>query len=161
MAFFAKPRGARPLRGPRGFPPLWKCGRLPYEFPKLLEAILPVLLLIAETLRIEHQFPFGRHPPPLLAPKPSFDIGRHARTAGDVPAQDRLGGHLIDILTTRTAGADETPSELAFGDADLVIDYQHGYSRGMFPLRPLTDFIGHSNSLAIITRRLYLHTVFT
>ena len=39
--------------------------------------------------------------------------------------QYRLGGDLVDVLPAGAAGTDEAPVQLAVGDADVIVDFEH------------------------------------
>src|SRR4029077_10049417 len=63
---------------------------------------------------------------PLKRAQPRLDLRRHAAALLHVPAQDRLGGDLVDVLSAGTAGARETPGEFFVGDTDTLVDFEHG-----------------------------------
>src|SRR5207244_6458711 len=96
--------------------------RQSHQFAQLVETILPIAFLIAETLRGEDQVSFAGDAPMLLHKQPLLDVGGQARASYDVPTKHRLGGDLVDVLSPRPAAADEAPLELVVGDGEPVID---------------------------------------
>lgn len=72
----------------------------------------------------------------LLLSQSALDVIGETRTGNNTPSQDSLGCDFVDVLTTRSTRAHETPGEFLIGDADAIVDFKHEE-----PLEPLvSDF---------------------
>ena len=94
-----------------------------------LPAVVDVLGLIAEALALDDQLPLGGDAPPLPA-QPLPHVRRERRVGGEVPVQDRLARHLVDVLTARPAGTGEGEDQLPVGDLEGVGDFHEAIVAG-------------------------------
>ncbi len=93
---------------------------------QLFQAILAIAPLIARQFGSKNQLALGRDPGRESFAKSGFDfVGNTGRTC-QIPAEDGLGGDLVDVLSSWTARAGKTPLEFVERNADGGIDFEHG-----------------------------------
>src|SRR6266849_176887 len=100
-------------------------GRPSDQFDQAVERVLAVALLGAVALRGDHQHALARQSPAGQPFKPSAHIVGQALRAAHVEAKLHRARELVDILPTRSRGADEPLLELALVDADALVYSNH------------------------------------
>src|SRR5262249_36261805 len=130
MSLVRQPALLGPPRRPRFLAGLRHDRRLQHPLAQLLKAVLAIAILVAVALRRDGPPGVRGDAPMLLGAEPRLDVVGEAGTVGDIPAEDRLGRHLVDVLPPWPAGAHEAPVELFFGNPDCLTDLQHRSSLG-------------------------------
>jgi hypothetical protein len=102
---------------------LWGLQGLQDHLPKPVTTIFDIPALIPKPLSLDQQLAFRRYPSVLLATQAQPHIGWQASVGRHVPAQRRLAGDFIDVLTARTAGAGKGPGQFVIRDVEAVGDF--------------------------------------
>jgi hypothetical protein len=89
--------------------------------------------LVAVALGGDDQLPGGGDPPALPGAQAGLGLVGQRGVVGQVPAQDGLGGDLVDVLPARAARADKGPIQLVVGDVDLIVNRRHGPTHSKEP----------------------------
>src|SRR5581483_10606714 len=104
---------ARWLRGPAR---LRRVQRLQHHLPQLLPAVLDVYPLVARPLTLNDQPSLRRETAALQGAQALLHVVGQRRVGGQVPVQDRLARHLVDVLSPGPAGAREREVQLVVGN---------------------------------------------
>src|SRR5262245_37550040 len=100
--------------------------RLKQHGPQFLKAVLAVAILVAILLTADNKGSILGEESLMLQCDSRLDRIRNSGRCRETPKQDRLGGHLIDVLATGAAGSRELPDQLRFRDLNLAVDDEHG-----------------------------------
>lgn len=118
MLFGGQPASAGGACGPGRQAAPWPFRRPPDQDGQTVKGVLAVLLPAAESLGIDDQHPIAGDPPAgdSLQPTPGF-VGQGAGP-GNVKAKLNGSGNLVDMLSARPGGSNETLPDFVFVDGD-------------------------------------------
>src|SRR5947207_12969212 len=123
-ALVIEPALARPRRGPARLARLGGDEGAADELDQALLRIAAVPLLRAVAARDDQDRALRGEPSTAQGAQPCLDATRERRTALEIEAQLRRGGHLVDVLAAGTGGAHERERQLAVRNLDAVGDAQ-------------------------------------
>src|SRR5690606_41511635 len=111
----------------------WLChyAGLSHQLLQAAQRIGPVFLLGAKLLSLDHDDAIPADAAVVQIQQAVLvEVGQ--RRGVDVEAQMNRRRHLVDVLTTRTLGADRSELDLLVGDADVDGYWQHGLNGRCF-----------------------------
>ena len=107
-------------------PGFWVDRGLAYQFNQAFERVLPVALLAAVAVGLDHQRPLFGDAPASKVHQPLSQGLRQVSGVGYLETELHGSRGLIDVLTAWPRGAHELPLEVLFSEVEVGANVDHG-----------------------------------